>query len=221
MSNTMSRDVYDRRMSSSVRRTYHREQRANTRRQILAAADALLRERPYRELSVETAMAQTGLTRTAFYRHFDDVTDLVLRLLEDVGHELYAIAARWLEGTVENFPAATHDGLRGIVDFFERHGRLIRAISEAAVTDERIERGYSSFVEAFIEMTARGFDALVASGQVDPFDTRALARALNMMNERYLLDQFGHDPRGNADVAIATLELVWLRALGPLRGERR
>jgi AcrR family transcriptional regulator len=221
MSNTMSRDVYDRRMSSSVRRTYHREQRANTRRQILAAADALLRERPYRELSVETAMAQTGLTRTAFYRHFDDVTDLVLRLLEDVGHELYAIAARWLEGTVENFPAATHDGLRGIVDFFERHGRLIRAISEAAVTDERIERGYSSFVEAFIEMTARGFDELVASGQVDPFDTRALARALNMMNERYLLDQFGHDPRGNADVAIATLEVVWLRAVGPLRGERR
>jgi AcrR family transcriptional regulator len=221
MSNTLSREVYDRPMSSSVRRTHHREQRENTRRQILAAADGLLRERPYRELSVETAMAQTGLTRTAFYRHFDDVTDLVLRLLEDVGHELYAIAARWLEGTVENFPAATHDGLRGIVGFFERHGRLIRAISEAAVTDERIERGYSSFVEAFIDMTARGFDELVASGQVDPLDTRALARALNLMNERYLLDQFGHDPQGSADVAIATLEAVWLRAVGPLGGERR
>jgi TetR/AcrR family transcriptional regulator, ethionamide resistance regulator len=221
MSNTMSREVYDRPMSSSERRTHHREQRENVRRQVLAAADALLRDRPYRELSVEATMAETGLTRTAFYRHFDDVTDVVLRLLEDVGHELYAVAARWLERTAEDFPAATHDGLSGIVGFFERHGRLIRAISEAAVTDERIEVGYNSFVEAFIDMTARGFDELVESGQIDPLDARPLARALNLMNERYLLDQFGHDPPGCADVAVRTLEAVWLRAVGPLRSPSR
>ena len=51
-------------------------------------------------------MADTGLTRTAFYRHFDDVPDLVLRLLEDVGRELYEIAERWLEGSAEDFQAA-------------------------------------------------------------------------------------------------------------------
>jgi TetR/AcrR family transcriptional regulator, ethionamide resistance regulator len=204
-------------MSASARRTQHREQRERTRAQILAAADAFLRERPYRELSVETAMAHTGLTRTAFYRHFDDVTDLVLRLLEDVGHELYAVAARWLENTVEDFPAATHEGLRGIVSFFERHGRLIRAISEAAVTDERIERGYTSFVEAFIDMTTAGFDGLVEAGRIDPLPTRPLARALNLMNERYLLDQFGHGPQGDVALAVSTLEAIWLRAVGPLQ----
>ncbi len=80
------------RVSSPARRARHREQRESTRREIIAAADRFLRERPYRELSVEVVMAETGLTRTAFYRHFDDVTDLLLRLLAELGSELYAIA---------------------------------------------------------------------------------------------------------------------------------
>ena len=75
-------------MRSVEQRTRQRENRENTRREILAAADRFLRERPYRELSVEVVMAQTGLTRTAFYRHFDDLPALVLRLLADVGAEL-------------------------------------------------------------------------------------------------------------------------------------
>ena len=52
-------------------------------------------QRPYRELTVDAVMVQTGLTRTAFYRHFADVTDLVLRLFEEVGQGLHGVAERW------------------------------------------------------------------------------------------------------------------------------
>jgi TetR/AcrR family transcriptional regulator, ethionamide resistance regulator len=204
-------------MSSSVQRARRREQRDNTRREILAATDRLLRERPYRELSVEVVMAQTGLTRTAFYRHFDDVTALVLRLLEDVGRELQRVAELWLEGAPRDFAGAAREGLRGTVAFFERHGQLVRAIAEAAATDEQVERGYRNLVERFIEMTAQGLDQLVTRGELEASDTRQLARALNLMNERYLLDQFGGEPRGNPEVALATLETVWLRVVGPLQ----
>ena len=202
-------------MSSSLQRSRRREQRENTRREILAAADRFLRERPYRELSLDVVMEQTGLTRTAFYRHFDDVTELVLRLLEDVGAELYAAAERWLEGAAEDFPRAAHEGLSGIVSFFARHGPLVRAIAEATVTDERIEEVYRGYIEFFIEMTARGLDELVAAGGLEVRDTRQLARALSMMNEHYLLDQFGRDPGGDPAVALATLESIWLRVLAP------
>jgi hypothetical protein len=65
-------------VSISVQRTRRREQRENTRREILAAAQAFLRDHPYRELSIDVLMADTGLTRTSFYRHFDDITELVL-----------------------------------------------------------------------------------------------------------------------------------------------
>ena len=204
-------------VSSSAQRLRHRDKREQTRRQILVAADRQLRDRPYRDLSVETVMADTGLTRTAFYRHFDDVPDLVLRLLEDVGRELYEIAQCWLEGSAEDFPRAAHEGMSGIVAFFQRHGPLVAAVAEGAVSDERIEAGYASFIETFITLTDRGFDGLVKRGQVDPFPTHAVSRALNLMNERFLLDQLGREPHGDPAEVLATIETVWLRSVGPVR----
>ena len=144
----------------------HREQRESTRREILLAADRLLRERPYRELSVETVMAQTGLTRTAFYRHFDDVTDLVLRLFADVGRSCTPSASAGSRTAGVDYPTAALEGLAGIVDFFVQHGPLVRAIAEAAATDEQIERAYRASVDTFIEMTAETLDRLVENGQL-------------------------------------------------------
>jgi TetR/AcrR family transcriptional regulator, ethionamide resistance regulator len=201
-------------VSTSAQRNRRREQREQTRRQIVAAADAFLRERPYRELSVEVVMASTGLTRTAFYRHFDDIPDIVLRLLQDVGGELYGIGQQWSESAGHDYPHAAHAGLEGIVDFFVRHGRLVKAVAEAAATDEQIEQGYTAFTNAFTEMIAATLDRLVASGRLELPDTRAMARALNLMNEAYLLDEFGREPIGDRDVALATLETIWLRVAG-------
>ncbi len=172
-------------MSTSAVRARQREQRENTRREILAAADRLLRERPYRELSVDLVMAQTGLTRTAFYRHFDDVPDLVLRLLADVGRGLYTLGERWRAGATDDFASAAREGLSGIVEFFAAHGPLVRAVADAAATDEQIERGYAAFLDVFTDMIREGLDELVERGQLEVPDTRALALALNLMNERY------------------------------------
>ena len=201
------------RVSTSVQRSRRREQRENTRREILATADQLLRERPYRELSVDLVMARTGLTRTAFYRHFEDVPDLVLHLLAEVGQELYAVSERWREGAVDDFATASHEGLRGIVEFMLRHGRLVRAVAEAAATDELIERGYRQFVSRFTDMIASALDELVAQGRARVPDTHAMAQALNLMNEAFLLEQFGREPIGDPAIALATLETIWFRVL--------
>lgn len=204
-----------RRMSSPARRAQHRQQRESTRREILVAADRFLRERPYRELSVEIVMAETGLTRTAFYRHFDDVTDLVLRLLADLGSELYAIAQRWSAVAGSNYPAPALEALAATVDIFARNGPLVKAIREAATTDEDIERAYRGALEAFIETTTKTLDRLVQAGRLQVPDTGALARALTLMNEAYLVDEFGQGD-GDPEVALATLKRAWLGAVGPL-----
>jgi TetR/AcrR family transcriptional regulator, ethionamide resistance regulator len=207
-------------VSTSAQRSRRREQRENTRREILVAADRFLRERPYRDLSVDLLMAQTDLTRTAFYRHFDDVSQLVLRLLEELGSDLYAIAESWRSSAGHDYPTAARRALSAAVDFFAAHGPLVRAIAEAAATDDQIERGYRRFVEAFTEMTQQALDELVARGQIEPLDTAALARALNLMNEAYLLAEFGREPQGDPEIALATLETVWVRAVGPLKPVR-
>lgn len=203
-------------MTPQAQRTRRREQRESTRRQILAAADRFLRERPYRELSVDVVMAETGLTRTAFYRHFDDVTDLVLRLFADVNEELFEVAERWAATVGAGYPTPGQEGLAGTVDFYVRHGPLMRAIAEAAVTDERIELAYHGSTDAFIELTSDALARMVEAGLLDVPDPRALGRAMTLMNQAYLLAEFGREPQGDPQVALSTLQNVWLRLAAPL-----
>jgi AcrR family transcriptional regulator len=203
-------------MSPQAQRTRRREQRESTRRQILDAAEHFLREQPYRELSVDVVMADTGLTRTAFYRHFDDVTDLVLRLFAEVGQELYEVVKRWATSAGADYPAPGREGLAGMVDFYVRHGPLIRAIAEAAATDERIEFAYCGSTDAFVELTAEALERMVREHMLDVPDARALARAMTLMNQAYLLAEFGREPQGDPEVALQTLETVWLRLALPL-----
>lgn len=207
-----------RRVSSASQRTRQREQREATRREILAVANSFLRERPYRELSVDVVMAGTGLTRTAFYRHFDDTTDLLLQLMADVSGDLFSVAERWRSSAGSGYPEPALAGLAGTVDFFIKHGPLLRAIAEAAATDGQIEAAYRQSVEAFIEITTQALNGGVERGQLVVPDTRALASALNLMNQAYLLHEFGREPAGDRDVALATLETVWLRVLAPPAG---
>jgi AcrR family transcriptional regulator len=203
-------------VSTSSQRARNREQRETTRREILAAADRFLRERPYRELSVDVVMAQTSLTRTAFYRHFDDVTDLVLRLLAETGGDLLVVAEKWGDAaSAADDPTAAREGLARTVDFFVRQGPLVRAIAEAAATDEQIEGAYNAALDGFVEITRQALDRRVEAGLLTAPDTRALARALNLMNQAYLLDAFGREPRVDPEVALATLETIWVRVAGP------
>jgi AcrR family transcriptional regulator len=205
-------------MSAQALSTRRRAQRESTRRQILAAAEQFLRKRPYRELSVDIVMADTGLTRTAFYRHFDDVTDLVLRLFADVNEELYAVGERWAASAGAAYPTPGQEGLAGVVDFYLRHGPLMRAIAEAAVTDEQIEFAYRASLDALTELTATALERMARDGLLHVPDPRALARAMTVMNQAYLLAEFGQDPQGDPEVALSTLQNIWLRLAMPLPG---
>jgi AcrR family transcriptional regulator len=203
-------------MSVTARRARQRERRENTRLAIMRAAERFLREHPFRDLSVDGLMAEVGLTRTAFYRHFEDTTDLVLRLLGELIAKLYPVAERWRATAGESYPNAAREGLAAVVDFFVAEGPLLRAIVDAAVIDDRIELAYRGVTETFVELTAQTLDRLAGEGRLESPNSRALARALNLMNESYLLAEFGREPFGHRDVALRTVEQIWLGAVGPL-----
>jgi AcrR family transcriptional regulator len=202
-------------MGATARRARYREQRESTRRQILDAAAELLRDHPFRELSVDALMSEVGLTRTAFYRHFDDTTDLVLRLLQELVVKLYPVAERWRDNAGESYPVPAREALGAVVDVFVADGPLVRAIADASRIDDRIETAYRQIMETFTVLTAQTLDRLVAEGRLEVADTLALARALTLMNEAYLLEEFGRPPFGDRDAVLATLERIWLMAAGP------
>lgn len=201
--------------------------RLSTRREILAGADRFLRLHSYSELTPDVLAAEAGITTDDLHEHFEDVTEVVLSLLTEMGLELYGVAERWLQDAqIEQqaelgFNAAARVWLAAIVDFFHRNGAIVRTLSEASFGDERIARAYNGFLDRFTELTAFGLDRMVTEGRIEPLDPWPVARALNLMNERYLLAEFGQGEQGNPEQALRTLETIWLRAFAPAGVERR
>src|SRR4051794_3851725 len=75
-----------------------RAERRDARQRILDAASGLLEELPWHELRLEDLMAAAGLTRTAFYRHFDDRQALLMAMLEQISTDVSAAGATWKQG---------------------------------------------------------------------------------------------------------------------------
>ena len=205
---------------SGERRRRRRPEEAE--RAILAAARSFLSEHPFREMKVEEVMARTGLSRPAFYAYFKDRYELVTRLLEGIGGLLFAVDRRWLVGDPGvgrgESAAILRDALGGGAETFERYGPVLRAISDAASYDERVEEVYrGGLIERLILAVEARISRDVAAGitpaQLDPSET---ARALVFMTERYLIDAYGTPRTNNTDAVVRTLQTVWICTLyGP------
>jgi AcrR family transcriptional regulator len=187
-----------------------RQTREQSRRRIVEATAGLVRERSYGELSVREIMARAGLERTIFYRHFNDLGDLLLQVVGEAVTELYEAQVALAAARVGPDPEAVRESIGVTVSIYRRHGPLLRALSEAAAGDPLVEarqaelRGrFDGLVE---EMIHRGIEA----GASPPPDPAESARALNRLIEGYLLESFGRQPRVEAELAVDTLSDIWL-----------
>lgn len=181
-------------------------------REILDAAEQLLRERPFREVTVDAVMRRTGLKRPAFYAHFRDRHDLVLRIVQGIGGELFEMSDRWLDGDdpVED----AHAALEGLVAVYAHHGPVLRALADAAGSDEVVEQAYRAFVQEFIDATARHIREEQAAGRIGHLpDVDETARALIWMEERYIADALGRTPQTDPELVLATLHNIWVSTL--------
>jgi AcrR family transcriptional regulator len=193
-----------------TRRAELRLTREQSRERIVAAAAALVRSTPFAELTVDDIMREAGFGRTIFYRHFDDMGDLLMRAGREAIEELLDAQIAFSQARMGDGPEVVRSAIEPAVSVYERHGPLLRAISEAAGVDDRIATGQDAIRERFRELVEQ---ALRASGglTIDPSaDLGEVARALNLMNEKYLLDTFGGEPRASAETATETLTAIWL-----------
>lgn len=193
----------------STRRGEQRRTRKESRERIVEAATELVRARSYAALTVDDIMREAGFGRTIFYRHFDDLADLLLRAGREAIDELYELQQAFAEARVSTGPHVVRAALEPVVRVYERHGPLLRAISEASAGDEAVAQTHQALRERFHALLA---DALRASPHLtaQPLASRAeTARALNLMNEGYLLDAFGREPRVSAETALQTLTEAW------------
>jgi len=127
-----------------------RRRREDSEQEILEAAERLLSERPFRELTVDDLMAATTQSRTAFYRHFTGRQDLLIRLLSDLNQELWAVSEGWFQGSGDPLVEA-REALQRLADVYEAHGAVLLAMAEAAHHDDDVERVYNGLVQGFAD----------------------------------------------------------------------
>jgi TetR/AcrR family transcriptional regulator, ethionamide resistance regulator len=180
--------------------------------EIVGAAEALLRERPFRELTVDEVMRRTDLSRPSFYVYFRDRHQLILRVVEHLGNELRTMSQRWYTGSGDG-PAQAREAMEGIVDVFAEHGPVLRALADAAADDPEVERVYGGLVQSFVDVTRKHIDAEIAAGRVEPLDAGETARALVWMMERYLNLSLGRAHGTPRDKVAETLSVIWTRVL--------
>jgi TetR/AcrR family transcriptional regulator, ethionamide resistance regulator len=195
--------------------TGHRRRRRTpeaAEREIVGAAEALLRERPFRELTVDDLMRRTDLSRPSFYVYFKDRHDLVLRVAQQIGDQLFAMSERWYKGTGDG-PALVREAIDGVVRVFAEHGPVLHALADAAADDPRVEEVYGTLIERFVDATARHIEQEVAAGRVLPLDARQTALALTWMMERHLQLSLGRSVQTPPDRVTETLVTIWSRVL--------
>jgi TetR/AcrR family transcriptional regulator, ethionamide resistance regulator len=181
-------------------------------REIVAAAEALLRERPFRELTVDEVMRRTGLSRPSFYVYFKDRHELVLRVVGHLEEELLNVANRWYQ-SVGGGPQVLREAVEGLVAVYGEHGAVMRALADAAADDPDVEAAYGALIDGFVAVTAEHIEQETATGDIEGVDSEESAKALVWMVERYLYHSFGPTRRVPPGRIVDTIATLMSRAL--------
>jgi TetR/AcrR family transcriptional regulator, ethionamide resistance regulator len=180
--------------------------------EIITAAEELLRERPFRELTVDEVMRRTDLSRPSFYVYFRDRHHLVLKVVERLTGASADMAAIWYraEGSGRD---VIEEATTGVVAIYERHGAVMEALADAAADDREVEVAYRGSQEYFVKATADRVEREIAAGNMLPCNASETARALCIMNENYLRTVLGRNPTVAPSVVVDTLTTIWIRTL--------
>jgi AcrR family transcriptional regulator len=197
-------------VKTTTRRQVARRSRQEARERIVAAATELIRDRSYAELNVDEVMRVAGIGRTIFYRHFDDLGDLMVRVNRPALAELFEAQPRLEDIEPGDEAAAIRQGLEPAVAVYSRHGPLLRAMAEAARSDEELARDQAAIRRRFSDQAASYLRVALDRGSAPLADVDETAYALTVMTESYLLDAFGGEPRVSVKTAVQTLSEIWI-----------
>ena len=183
-----------------------------TRAAILDAALEFLWTRPFREMTVNALMAETQLSRSAFYQYFQDVHELMESLLGALKDDILTAARPWFLGVGDPVALLT-SSLGGLVRIGYDKGPFVRAVADAATTDTRMERAWNMFLGEFDDAVADRIQADQAQDLIAPFDPRPVAISLNRLDAYTFVDAFGQRPRRQPEPVRLAVTRIWISTL--------
>lgn len=186
---------------------------------ILEAAAAVLADQGMPGLNVSTVMRRAGISRTAFYRQFEDVYEVVAAILRIIGGGLLEAAGAWLRGSIGS-PLVIHGNLLSFARAFEPHGPTLESISVAAAFDEDIRSLWDGLVNGFSEAIEAAIRRDQEAGVIDGLlDAQSAAQALNFMGEQTSIRLMGRRHAGTPEDYAEMLTPIWTRTLFGIQSE--
>jgi AcrR family transcriptional regulator len=183
-----------------------------TRTAILNAALDFIWSRPFREMTVNELMASTSVSRSAFYQYFNDLNDVMESLLKILQEEILNVDEPWLMGVGDPVDLLL-ETLSGVVDVCYERGPFLRAITDAAATDIRIEEEWVDFLSSLDDAGAAIIEADQKQGLIPAFDADPVIFALNRLSAYTLTHAFGQHPRKPKQPILEALERIWISTL--------
>lgn len=185
-----------------------------TRTRILEVLEALLGEAPYEEVTIAEVTRRAGVTRPAFYFHFDTLGAAVSSLMERLFEDFAALAGDWYGHAGRSQPENLRKGMADTVALWRRHAVVMDAMMRAAASDHAASRILDEWIDAF---TARAIPVVRADSRGLDVRPDAVARLLVAMT----FDAMRRDVRkivatGSSDEELAgTIAAVWSRTVYP------
>lgn len=203
--------------SVTRRRRGHRERREEIDERVLDATTDLLSEgEGFTQLSVERIAGAADVSRSTFYVHFSDKTDLLVRLAERAMGDIFAGANEWWMGDQSGGRAALTEVLLKLVRIWRRHETVLRAVTEVAAYDDTVAEFWRRRINSYMERAAGRLDEDRRQGRVaEDLDPRAMAFVTGWAVERTISEHTRiHGAQADRAFARALGRAIWLATYG-------
>ncbi|WP_018803722.1 TetR/AcrR family transcriptional regulator [Salinispora arenicola] len=184
---------------------------------ILGTAERLLAQRPFADISIDDLARGAGISRPTFYFYFSGKDAVLLTLLDRVIEEANAnaVAGGVLDRLAEDPQTRWRELIHRFHETFGAHRAVVLACAEVRGTNAEVRRLWASVMEHWVQTTEAAIAAERRRGAApDGLPARALAIALNSMNERVWYATFAGDGPAIAEQDVVDVLLdVWLAAI--------
>jgi len=138
--------------------TTRAERKAETRRELILAAVRLSATRGFASLSLREICREAGLAPTAFYRHFKDMEDLGLALVDEVALSLRHLM-RQARQRAEKGESRVRASVATFVEFIRRDAHLFRLLlGERSGSSPGFRKAVGKLEGTKLQRVPRGFD---------------------------------------------------------------
>ena len=184
-----------------------------TRQRILDVTRSML-ERRGTVLAVSAITNRAGVQRTVFYRHFDNTSQAIVAVLDQLAERQSAGAGAWF---ADVGPTGTRDVVHAnalsAARAFAANAQLMSAIADAATHDDDLRSmWHQRVVQPRIDATAAAIRRDQAAGAIraalDPDDTALALQTMGITIALQILGREGGEPERVADIIAPIWQAV-------------